>query len=52
MNATPEINPTPIYWDGESALFMTDSNTGNVHILKPSGFDIDEWFEEQKEASK
>lgn len=38
------------YWDGESTLFVTDSKTGNVHVLKPADWDIDEWFEERKQA--
>ncbi|MCZ9883711.1 hypothetical protein [Arthrobacter sp. B2a2-09] len=48
MSSNIEISPTPNYWDGESALFMTDANTGTVHILPESGFDIDRWYEEEQ----
>lgn len=42
-------NTTPNYWDGESALFLIDTD-GDVHIQEISGFDIDEWFAEQTNA--
>jgi hypothetical protein len=45
-----DISPTPTYWDGESPLFMIDGMTGDVRILRESGFDIDRWYEERKEA--
>lgn len=41
QNTTPEISPTPIYWDGESALFMTDSKSGAVHKLTESGSPVE-----------
>jgi hypothetical protein len=45
------ISPTPIYWDGESPLLIIDSD-GNPRFMEPLGFDIDEWFEERKEATR
>lgn len=50
MNATPSISPTPAYWDGESPIFHSDT-TGLVHILRESGLDLDQWYEERKDAS-
>jgi hypothetical protein len=47
-----EINPTPIYWDGESALFVTDSKTGNVHILRESGSPLEIAERKWAEAAK
>lgn len=42
---------TPIYWDGESALFMIDRKTGDVRILRESGFEMDRWYEEHQQAT-
>lgn len=56
MSTTPEPTNTtpPCYWDGESALFMEDSN-GYAHILQESGSPVEiaerKW-PEAKEAKK
>lgn len=50
MTETQGTSPTPKYWDGEGPIFHSDTS-GLVHILRESGFDLDRWYEERKEAT-
>ena len=36
MTTTPEISPTPIYWDGESPLYLYTNWWGIPMYLTPS----------------
>lgn len=51
MNATT-ISPTPIYWDGESTLFTTDTQ-GRVRVFEETGNPVEiaeRMWQERNEA--